>query len=220
MAIIQSGATTDLWTIDRTSKAGRVTLYDTTGYSLTDRRVTYAAGGRLAAGGGLSQATLTTQKQFLTIYHTGSSTKIVKIRKAWVHISNSSTTSTQIAMELMSLTSATAPATGNPAITPMPFNVGSAAAEAAVLCLPTTAGSTTSTATGIGTVVLFTGAITAPTTNAGVPTVIMLYDDEDALTGHEQPTMRAANAEGWAIALTSQTSSTVVASCGIIFTEE
>src|SRR5881396_1558892 len=124
MAIIQSGATTDLWTIDPTSKAGRVTLYDTTGYSLTDRRVTYAAGGRLAAGGGLSQATLTTQKQFLTIYHTGSATKIVKLRKAWVHISANSAAS-QIAMDLMSLTSATAPATGNPAITPMAFNVGS-----------------------------------------------------------------------------------------------
>lgn len=31
MAIIQSGATTDLWTIDPTSNAGRVTLYDSAG---------------------------------------------------------------------------------------------------------------------------------------------------------------------------------------------
>lgn len=33
-AIIKSGATSDLWTIDPTSKAGRVTLYDTDGRSL------------------------------------------------------------------------------------------------------------------------------------------------------------------------------------------
>ena len=34
MAIIQSGATADLWTIDPTSKAGRVTLYNSSGTEL------------------------------------------------------------------------------------------------------------------------------------------------------------------------------------------
>lgn len=35
MALIQSGISTDLWTIDPTSKAGRVSLYDTAGNPLT-----------------------------------------------------------------------------------------------------------------------------------------------------------------------------------------
>lgn len=34
MAQIQSGATTDLWTVDPTSKAGRITLYDSSGNEL------------------------------------------------------------------------------------------------------------------------------------------------------------------------------------------
>src|SRR5271168_5122191 len=36
MAIIQSGATTTLWTIDPTSTAGRVTLYDQYGTAMSD----------------------------------------------------------------------------------------------------------------------------------------------------------------------------------------
>ena len=43
---IQSGASTDLWTIDPTSKAGRVTIYDATGRDLSSQsKATYAASG-------------------------------------------------------------------------------------------------------------------------------------------------------------------------------
>lgn len=37
MAVIKSGASTDQWTIDPTSKAGRVTLYDSTGRELSSQ---------------------------------------------------------------------------------------------------------------------------------------------------------------------------------------
>jgi len=43
-AIIKSGATTDQWTIDATSKAGRVTIYDTAGRDLSPQsKATYSA---------------------------------------------------------------------------------------------------------------------------------------------------------------------------------
>jgi hypothetical protein len=47
MAIIQSGATTDLWTVDATSKAGRVTLYDSAGRDLSyqSKQTFFAASG-------------------------------------------------------------------------------------------------------------------------------------------------------------------------------
>ena len=223
MAIIQSGATTDLWTIDATSKAGRVTLYDPAAYSLCDRRTTYAVGGRTAAGIALSPAAFFTQKQFLTIYHTKTSTKTVKIRRAWIHVSAVST-ACFMSLQLVGLTRDTAPATGNPAITPMPLNIGSAAADSAVLALPTTGGSlvfggATTGVSAIGGIVYNSAAITAPTTNSGVPTVVVLYD-EDGMCGHESPTMRPGFAEGWAITIFTSASSTIGASCGMIFTEE
>lgn len=42
MAVIQSGASSDLWTIDGTSKAGRVTLYDPAGNEIFQRPPTGA----------------------------------------------------------------------------------------------------------------------------------------------------------------------------------
>jgi len=43
-AVIQSGATSDNWTIDPTSKAGRVTLYDSTGREVSSQsKATYSA---------------------------------------------------------------------------------------------------------------------------------------------------------------------------------
>jgi len=224
MAIIQSGASTDLWTIDPTSKAGRVTLYDPAAYSLVNRRTTYAVGGRTAAGIALSPAAFFAQKQFLTIYHTSASTKTVKLRRAWIHVSAVST-ACFMSLQLVGLTRDTAPATGNPAITPMPFNIGSAAAEATVLGLPTVGGSlvfggSTTGTSAIGTVVLNSGVIAAPTTNSGVPTVVVLYDEVDGMCGHESPTMRPGFAEGWAITVFTSASSTIGASCGMIFTEE
>lgn len=41
MAIIQSGASADLWTIDTTSKAGRATLYDSAGFEVRKPGTSY-----------------------------------------------------------------------------------------------------------------------------------------------------------------------------------
>src|SRR5213078_3061592 len=52
-AIIQSGASSDLWTIDPTSKAGRVSIYDSSGNLLTPAgtaAVSTTVGGQLIGG--------------------------------------------------------------------------------------------------------------------------------------------------------------------------
>jgi hypothetical protein len=221
MATIRSGATTDELTIDPTSKAARVTIYSPDGTILTtDDRATYHAGGRLAAGTGLSFAfSSTTSKQVLTIYHTAGSTKLVRLLKAWFTIISASA-ATQIVVELVSLTSATTPATGNPAITPISFVQGDPAAEATVLALPTTAGTEVTTTTGIGTTAIdFTGAsASTDVRDDGIPAVLYKYDP---LAPTKQPTMRAGNAEGWAIRMfPNNTTPTLVFTCGFEFTEE
>jgi len=220
MAVIRSGATVDELTIDPTSKAGRVTLYDSAGNELTKRKLTYQAGGRLAAGTGLSKATGgATQYQLMSIYHANTSTKTVRIMKAWVTLVSISAAATLVA-ELVSLTSAATPTTGNPAITPQVFQIGDAAAEATVLALPTTAGTLSSTATGFGSTILNQTAVTASDTtpiSAGLPIFLYQYNP---LQPTEQPTMRSANAEGWAIEIFPSASVTVIMSCGIEFTEE
>ena len=220
MAVIRSGATTDELTVDPTSKASRVTLYDSSGNLLTQPRNTYHAGGRLAAGTGLSFAfSSTTAKQLITIYHTGTSTKLVRLLKAWITIINISA-ACQIIFELESLSVTTAPATGNPAITPMALSPAAPAAEATVLCLPTTPGSEISTATGVGlTGIVATGA-TASLVSAGLGQQIILYQ-YNPLAPAQQPQMRAAVAEGWAIrGFPNATTPTLVFTAGFEFTEE
>lgn len=220
MAVVRSGASTDEWTIDPTSKAGRVTLYDSAGNELNKQKTTYQASGRLAAGTGLSFVfTASTSKQFLTIYHPNTSTKTVKIMAAWLSVISCSA-ATQIIAELVRLTSATAPATGNPAITPMAYSAADAAADSTVLALPTTAGSEASTATALGAVGLdFTGA-SAQTgvVTAGIPTYLYQYSPNKPT---EIPIIRSGQAEGWAIRLfPNATTPTLVVTCGFEFTEE
>lgn len=218
MAVIRSGATADEWTIDPTSKAGRVTLYDAAGNPLGERKVTYQAGGRLAAGTGLSFVfTASTSKQFLTIHHLNTATKLVRILKAWLTVISCSAAS-QIIAELVSISAA--PVTGNPAITPIPLSRASAAAESTVLALPTTAGTEVTTTTGIGTTTLdFTGAsVQTDVATQGVPTVLWQFNP---LSPSETPVIRVGSTEGWAIRLfPNATTPTVVATCGFEFTEE
>lgn len=70
MAVIKSGATTDQWTIDPTSKAGRVTLYDAAGLvqANNSKQTFYASASFTPAA---------TPTDLVTIF--GSATKIVKV---------------------------------------------------------------------------------------------------------------------------------------------
>jgi hypothetical protein len=104
------------------------------------RLITYGAVGRLTtrpyflshvfAGAG--------RFQYLTIYHGAGSTKNVRLKrvKFWP---SQTTASTAFAIDLVYITSAVTPATGNPVITPRAANQANTA-EATVLALPTTQG--------------------------------------------------------------------------------
>lgn len=69
-AIIQSGASADLWTIDATSKAGRVTLYDSTG-----RETSFQ--GKITYGCSNTFTPAATPSDLVTI--AGSATKTVRV---------------------------------------------------------------------------------------------------------------------------------------------
>lgn len=107
---------------------------------------TYAAVGRIAAvnaRGSLSFAqTANTDKQWLTLHHAASSTKLVRIMYVGFMLVDTSAASV-MNFDVRHITSA--PATGNPAVTPTPHNRGNAATECTALALPTTAGTTTTT---------------------------------------------------------------------------
>lgn len=77
MAVIKSGASSDQLTVDATSKAARVTQYDTNGNPIGIRKQTYRAAtpSTLAAPGNATNP-------FFVIY--GSDTKIVKVTRIWI----------------------------------------------------------------------------------------------------------------------------------------
>jgi len=184
---------------------------------------TYSAGYRLAdatAGRlGLSFAfTANVNKQLATIYHTGASTKTVKIRKIslWLSVGALAVFN----FEIRALSSTTAPATGNPAITPGVFVPGSAAAEATCLALPTTAGSLVAANSPLG---LITEWNSASANNTNDPDrqgqELVLYEYKDGM--EMQPlTMRAGNAEGYAVNGRASSGVTLIFHVTIIFTEE
>lgn len=72
MAVVRSGATSDEWTIDPTSNAGRVTLYDNAGATVGVERVTY----RAATAASVVAAASTVS--FFAIG--GSATKTIRVR--------------------------------------------------------------------------------------------------------------------------------------------
>lgn len=85
MAVIKSGATSDQWTIDPTSKAGRVTPYDSGG-TYRGQKSTYraATNATLAAASGTAS--------FFAIF--GSSTKTIVVQR--IRLSGLTTTTTTV----------------------------------------------------------------------------------------------------------------------------
>jgi len=182
---------------------------------------TYVAAFRLAARPyGLSNVFgAAGRTQYATIYHLATATKIVRLRQVLVAVQSASAAAI-IHAELVRLTAAVTPATGNPAITPKPLDPADVAVEATCLALPTTGGTedTGSIHANVEWNMGITGA--APTTNPPPSLVyVPLYDDPVGWEG-KPPTMRAGVAEGWAVTFDASAAATVIAYVTMRFTEE
>jgi hypothetical protein len=159
--------------------------------------------------------TANTRKQFATIHHAATATRTVKIRGVWVAV-RANTVASDINAELVRIT--TAPATGNPQITPTPHDSAFATAEATCLGLPTTAGTEGAM---LDDVHYFLGAQTAPTVGPASPLIwapvyqAALGDDDESM-----PTLRAGVLEGFAVTLDCNAASTVDGQVRVKFTEE
>lgn len=187
--------------------------------------VTYAAVFRLAlaaASSGLAFTfTANTDKQLATLYHTGGAGKTVRLTNATLQIIALGAVAGQLQFEVRRLTSGTAPATGNPAITPVSFNPNGAAAEATALALPTTAGTEFAVDRPISSVIVQTIASEAPVVSTWpvANNVIELFDDEGG-DETDLPTARPALAEGFAIVGRSTAAIPLTFIASMTFTEE
>lgn len=155
----------------------------------------------------------TTNKQLATIYHTGAASKIVKIRKIDLIIQKGQPGIYDF--EVRALSSSTAPATGNPAITPRQDDPADASAEATCLALPTTAGSQVGADTGtVGTPISIDGDTLGPP--PGRYTLYEYQSDKQM----KPLIMRAATAEGYAIVARCTVAAQLIFTALIDFTEE
>jgi len=203
--------------------------YDLTGAQVVKLKsaITYSAAYRLidSTAGQLSLTftfVANTNKQLATIYHANTATKTVRIRKIVLVIANVAATVGVLNFEIRALSATTAPATGNPAITPRTHDPIDGAAEATCLALPTTAGSLVGADTGtVGLPFEFNaGATTAPTNALGLDGQALVLFEANENRGIKPLTMRAATAEGFAINGRS-TAGTVFRYMALIeFTEE
>lgn len=175
-----------------------------------------------AASSGLAFTfTANTDKQLATIFHAAGSTKLCRITYCAVEIVAIGAVAGQLQFELRRLTSATTPATGNPAITPVNRNPGGAAVDAVTLALPTTVGTDFAANSPIQSRILPVIASQAPivSTWPAIPSTVVLYDDK-GYDEEEQPTMRPGNAEGYAIVGRSTAAIPLTFTAIIAFTEE
>lgn len=160
-------------------------------------------------------------KQFATIYHLVASTKTVRIWQVVLYVKSSSAAADYL-FEIRRLSATTAPATGNPAITPITHNTNSPAAEAACLALPTTAGSEAGANQGWGTQELPMGVTGAASVINPPPVQAPIYL-WNALVGAgevEPLIMRAGVQEGYAVMVDSSAAATFVCTIAITFSEE
>jgi hypothetical protein len=161
--------------------------------------------------------TANTRKQYATIHHAAASTKTVRLRSVLVTILGN-TVGNDLRVDLVRITAA--PATGNPAITPVLADSSDPAAEATCLALPTTAGTE---ATPVWDSYFMTLGVTGviPTNNPPLgPVRIELITNVSADDERKLPAIRAGVLEGWAVSLDADAASTVTATVAIEFTEE
>ena len=192
-------------------------------YTTTRKLVTYRAVCRLAARPyALSNAFgAAGRKQYVTIFHGAGAAKNVTLRHVWVACESASAASITMA-DLVRLTNATTPATGNPAITPTPSNPGDAAAEATVLCLPTTAGTEGAVHSTHEWDLGLTSSASTVNPPPGLQWVDLLAVGPTNGPDFEgkNPIMRAANAEGWAIIFDCSAAATIKGYVVVEFTEQ
>lgn len=191
--------------------------------SLEGRKASYNAAYRLAdATAGQLTLTFTfvanTNKQLATIYHAAGATKTVKIH--YVSITPSTGALGVFDFEIRPLSATTAPATGNPAITPGKFAQADAAAEATCLALPTTAGSLVAADAPVSGAFEWNSAAAAAIGNPSGLSGEEIVLFSDAMPGVKPLTMRSATAEGYAINGRSTTAVALRFTVRIVFTEE
>jgi hypothetical protein len=158
-----------------------------------------------------------TRKQVATIHHAAASTKTVRIRSCWFYLTGHNAAALTV-IDLERIT--TAPATGNPAITPTPAGPGDAAAEATCLLLPTT--QATAGAVYSMSPLSAAAAAAAPTLYSDIPAPAIDLMNPTGVPDPEAklPEIRAGVLEGWAVTLTSSAAPTVSGFIVIEFTEE
>jgi hypothetical protein len=153
--------------------------------------------------------------QLATIHHAANATKTVKIRLVEVAIESSSAAAI-VELDLVRIT--TAPATGNPAITPTPYDPADAAAEVTCLALPTTGG----TEGALYASEEWNLGITGAASTAAPPPPLTYQTIYQYPEGGEQKaaTIRAATLEGFAVVADASAATTLKGFVIVTFTEE
>lgn len=181
----------------------------------------YVAVYKLATDAGASALSFTHtangEKQYATIYHAATATKTVKIRRVEMYLA--ATALSVVSVDLRYLTATTAPATGNPAITPRSTHPASPVAEATCLALPTTAGSFTA-GVSLFTQEMNLAANTAIATTFPTDPVALWPAEGDSVDDVQDLIMRAGVAEGYAISVRAVAAVALKATARIIFTEQ
>jgi hypothetical protein len=160
------------------------------------------------------------RKQFATLFHGAASTKLVRIRYVQIFLRNT-TAASDTTLDLVWLTAAVTPITGNPAITPTPFRQNLAAAEATALNLPGTGGTEGALINGYETNQGITGA--APVTQPPAVNIGNVLWPAFTGPGDAPPELilRAGVAEGIAVVVDVSAATTInVSSVIIAFSEE
>jgi hypothetical protein len=163
-AIIQSGATSDLWTIDATSKAGRVSDYDVRG-QFNGQKATYIA------ATALKTATAAGTTPFFSIC--GSATKTVRIQRVEFDYTVA-TAAVHADPRLQKTSTATSGGTAT-ALTAVPLDSNSAAATASLVNFYT-ALPTSGTVVGTIGIQMRWAQITATVTAGSATTRTMVMD--------------------------------------------
>jgi hypothetical protein len=185
-------------------------------------RESYTAVFRLAEAAARLDQTFThvanTNKQWATLHHTAAATKEVRLQYCILYLTAFSAAS-QAIIELREIN--TAPATGNPAITPKPRRAGGGAAEAVALYLPTTAGTEVSVNSPVKSIIIDEGIMAGASTANPLPNEqITLYNS--ALEDDEMlpPTLPVGVLSGWAVMIRTVATPSIRLTCEMGFTEE
>ena len=188
---------------------------------IIQQKVTYTAVYRLAARPYAISKLFTagSRFQFATIHHAATAVKTAKLKRVEIALESASVAGIIMA-DLVRIT--TAPATGNPAITPSPTNPGDAAAESTCLTLPTTAATEGALHSmlewnlGITT----TGSVINPPPPLTWLTLWPQTQGASEASTSKFPAIRAGVLEGFSITVDCSSASTVKGYVVIEFTEE